>query len=157
MALINAITSVSVSSGSMIKSSSVLSDDIIDKLKELNIDVSKVSSETEAKRLIDEAEEEQTEAASEQTDAEILYDDIKSLGRQLGLEFTQNENIQDIFDEISLTLDEFEENSYNSNFNIIRSELDILKREFKFLYSGDSSMLSAMDILSNNNRAVLGI
>ena len=157
MALINAITSVSVSSGSMIKSSSVLSDDIIDKLKELNIDVSKVSSETEAKRLIDEAEEEQTEAASEQTDAEILYDDIKSLGRKLGLEFTQNENIQDIFDEISLTLDEFEENSYNSNFNIIRSELDILKREFKFLYSGDSSMLSAMDILSNNNRAVLGI
>lgn len=157
MALINAITGVSVYSGSMIKSTSVLSDDIIDKLKELNIDVNKVSSETEAKRLIDEAESEKTEAASEQTDAERLYDDIKSLGRKLGLEFTQNENIQDIFDEILLTLDEFEENSYNSNFNILRSELDILKRDFKFLYSGDSSMLSAMDILSNNNRAVLGI
>lgn len=157
MALINAINGSVSYDVSVSRKNSILSDDTINKLKDLDIDISKVSSESEAKRLIDKAEEENSQTGSVQTEAEDLYNDIKNLGRKLGLEFVQSENIQDVFDKISTKLDEFSEGPINSNVDILRSELDVLKREFKFLYSGDSSMLSAMDILAQNKRAVLGI
>ena len=125
--------------------------------------LSAVSSETEAKKLIEEAEKEKKSSNDEESDKkdttaeENLYNDIKNLARKIGINVNKSENIEDIFDKISQKLDEFEENSYNSNLNVFQSELDILKRQFKNMYSGESSILSAMDMISKSNRAALGI
>ncbi len=163
MPSISAITSILASSSSSSSKGVNLSEETIGKLLALGIDIESVSSETEAKRLIEEAEKEKNPSQEEETDkedtteAENLYNDIKNLARKIGINVSKNENIEDIFNKISQRLDEFEENSYNSNLNVFQSELDILKRQFKNMYSGESSILSAMDMLSQSNRAALGI
>ena len=70
---------------------------------------------------------------------------------------TENENIEAIFTKIDEKLKALEENNNNSNINVLRSELEILENEFKNMTSGESSILSAMDLLSKSNRAGLGI
>ncbi len=164
MPSINAISSILAGTNSAVPNSSALSEETIGKLLSLGIDINEVSSETEAKKLIEEAEKEEdkenensSEDKTKNSEAENLYNDIKNLGRKVGINVSKNENIEDILDKISQRLEEFEENSYNSNLNVFQSELDILERQFKNLYSGESSILSAMDMLSQNKRAVLGI
>lgn len=141
-----------------------LSEATIGKLLALGIDINSVSSETEAKKAIEEKEQENKTSKTNdennkqaQSEAETLYNDIKNLARKLGINISKSENIEDILDKISAKLDSLKDNSYNSNLNVFQSELDILKRQFKNLYAGESSILSAMDLLSQNNRAVLGI
>ncbi len=141
-----------------------LSEETIGKLLSLGIDIESVSSEAEAKRIIEEEEQKSKptkttdeEEKSSQSEAETLYNDIKNLARKLGIDVSKSENIEDILDKISSKLESLQDNSYNSNLNVFQSELDMLKRQFKNLYAGESSILSAMDLLSQNNRAVLGI
>lgn len=163
MPSISAITSILASNASTSTKGANLSEETIGKLLSLGIDIESVSSETEAKKLIEEAEKEKKSSNDEETDKkdttaeENLYNDIKNLARKIGINVNKSENIEDIFDKISQKLDEFEENSYNSNLNVFQSELDILKRQFKNMYSGESSILSAMDMISKSNRAALGI
>ncbi len=163
MPSISAITSILASNASTSTKGANLSEETIGKLLSLGIDIESVSSETEAKKLIEEAEKEKKSSNDEESDKkdttaeENLYNDIKNLARKIGINVNKSENIEDIFDKISQKLDEFEENSYNSNLNVFQSELDILKRQFKNMYSGESSILSAMDMISKSNRAALGI
>ena len=163
MPSISAITSILASNASTSTKGANLSEETIGKLLSLGIDIESVSSETEAKKLIEEAEKEKKSSDDEESDKkdttaeENLYNDIKNLARKIGINVNKSENIEDIFDKISQKLDEFEENSYNSNLNVFQSELDILKRQFKNMYSGESSILSAMDMISKSNRAALGI
>ena len=163
MPSISSITSILASNASTSTKGANLSEETIGKLLSLGIDIESVSSETEAKKLIEEAEKEKKSSNDEESDKkdttaeENLYNDIKNLARKIGINVNKSENIEDIFDKISQKLDEFEENSYNSNLNVFQSELDILKRQFKNMYSGESSILSAMDMISKSNRAALGI
>lgn len=149
-------------SGSM-SSTNKLSSQTTKKLLALGIDVSSVSNETEAKKRIEEEENKKSENVSSETKQtsvsaeESLYNSIKNLSRKLGITINEQENIEKIFDKISEKLEGLKENSYNSNLNVFISEYDILKRQFKNLYSGDSSILSAMDMISKVNRAELGI
>ena len=163
MPSISAIPSILASNASTSTKGANLSEETIGKLLSLGIDIESVSSETEAKKLIEEAEKEKKSSNDEESDKkdttaeENLYNDIKNLARKIGINVNKSENIENIFDKISQKLDEFEENSYNSNLNVFQSELDILKRQFKNMYSGESSILSAMDMISKSNRAALGI
>ena len=132
------------------------------KLEALNIDISSVSSETEAKRIIKEEEAKKSEKtnstkAEAGSQEEKLYNRIKNLARKIGIDVSKNENIETIFTKIDEKLKALEENSNNSNINVLRSELEILENEFKNITSGESSILSAMDLLSKSNRASLGI
>ena len=132
------------------------------KLEALNIDISSVSSETEAKRIIKEEEAKKSEKTdSTQIESgsqeEKLYNRIKNLARKIGIDVSKNENIETIFTKIDEKLNALEENSNNSNINVLRSELEILKNEFKNITTGESSILSAMDLLSQSTRAELGI
>ncbi|MCD7780089.1 MAG: hypothetical protein LUH05_05400 [Candidatus Gastranaerophilales bacterium] len=161
MSSINAISSyISGTSGSSTKTVN-LSEETIGKLLALGIDIESVSSETEAKKLIEEAENEQggnTEGEDkDSSEGEALYDSLKSLANKIGITINQNENIESIFDKISEKLDEFKENSYNTNFNVFQSEYEMLKLQFKNMNSGESSILSALDMMSQSNRAALGI
>lgn len=161
MSFVYSVSSLNTNSSSINKKEE-LSEATKKKLKALNIDVSSVTSETEAKRIIAEEEAKKSEKTdTKQAEAgsqeEKLYNRIKNLARKIGIDVSKNENIESIFTKIDEKLKALEENNNNSNINVLRSELEILENEFKNMTSGESSILSAMDLLSKTNRADLGI
>lgn len=161
MSFVYSVSSLNTNSSSINKKEE-LSEATKKKLKALNIDVSSVTSETEAKRIIAEEEAKKSEKTdTKQAEAgsqeEKLYNRIKNLARKIGIDVSKNENIESIFTKIDEKLKALEENNNNSNINVLRSELEILENEFKNMTSGESSILSAMDLLSKSNRAGLGI
>ena len=161
MSFIYSVSSLN-SNNSSINKKEELSEATKKKLKALNIDVSSVTSETEAKRIIAEEEAKKSEKTdTKQAEAgsqeEKLYNRIKNLARKIGIDVSKNENIETIFTKIDEKLKALEENNNNSNINVLRSELEILENEFKNITTGESSLLSAMDLLSKTNRADLGI
>ena len=161
MSFVYSVSSLNSNSSSINKKEE-LSEATKKKLKALNIDISSVTSETEAKRIIAEEEAKKSEKTdTKQAEAgsqeEKLYNRIKNLARKIGIDVSKNENIAAIFTKIDEKLKALEENNNNSNINVLRSELEILENEFKNMTSGESSILSAMDLLSKSNRAGLGI
>ena len=161
MSFIYSVSSLN-SNNSSINKKEELSEATKKKLKALNIDVSSVTSETEAKRIIAEeeakkSEKTKTKQAEAGSQEEKLYNRIKNLAGKIGIDVSKNENIEAIFTKIDEKLKALEENNNNSNINVLRSELEILENEFKNMTSGESSILSAMDLLSKSNRAGLGI
>lgn len=161
MSFVYSVSSLNTNSSSINKKEE-LSEATKKKLKALNIDVSSVTSETEAKRIIAEEEAKKSEKTdTKQAEAgsqeEKLYNRIKNLARKIGIDVSKNENIESIFTKIDEKLKALEENNNNSNINVLRSELEILENEFKNITTGESSLLSAMDLLSKTNRADLGI
>lgn len=161
MSFVYSVSSLNTNSSSINKKEE-LSEATKKKLKALNIDVSSVTSETEAKRIIAEEEAKKSEKTdTKQAEAgsqeEKLYNRIKNLARKIGIDVSKNENIETIFTKIDEKLKALEENNNNSNINVLRSELEILENEFKNMTTGESSLLSAMDLLSKTNRADLGI
>ncbi|HIS87914.1 TPA: hypothetical protein IAA87_00605 [Candidatus Avigastranaerophilus faecigallinarum] len=161
MSFVYSVSSLNSNSSSINKKEE-LSEATKKKLKALNIDISSVTSETEAKRIIAEEEAKKSEKTdTKQAEAgsqeEKLYNRIKNLARKIGIDVSKNENIEAIFTKIDEKLKALEENNNNSNINVLRSELEILENEFKNMTSGESSILSAMDLLSKSNRAGLGI
>lgn len=162
MSFIYSVSSLNSNSSSINKKEE-LSEATRKKLKALNIDISSVNSETEAKRVIAEEEAKKSEkteviiVSGSGSQEEKLFERIKNLARKLGINVSKSENIETIFIKIEERLKELEENNNNSNINVLRSELDILKNEFKNITTGESSVLSAMDLLSKSTRAELGI
>lgn len=161
MSFVYSVSSLNTNSSSINKKEE-LSEATKKKLKALNIDVSSVTSETEAKRIIAEEEAKKSEKTdTKQAEAgsqeEKLYNRIKNLAGKIGIDVSKNENIETIFTKIDEKLKALEENNNNSNINVLRSELEILENEFKNITTGESSLLSAMDLLSKTNRADLGI
>ncbi len=162
MASIYSISALGSSNNSSSSKTSNLSEETIRKLEALGIDVDSVSSETEAKKLI--AEEEAKKSSSVEgeenntmSEEETLFNEIKNLAQKLGITVSENDNIEDIFSKIESKLESLKENSYNSNINVFQSEYEMLKRQFENMNSGESSILSAMDMISMSNRAALGI
>ncbi len=141
-----------------------LSESTISKLKALGINPEEVSSETEAKKII---AEEEAKKKAEKTDnsnetkstsqEEKLYERIKNLAQKIGINVNQNENINSIFSRIEAKFNEIKDTSYNSNFNVLKSEFEMIQQQFKDITSGESSILSAMDMISQNNIYTLGI
>lgn len=163
MSTIYSLSALSASNSSINKKDE-LSDSTKKKLKALGIDVSGVSSESEAKKIIAEEEAKKSEKADgtskdkSKTQEESLYIRIKNLARKLGINVSENENISNIFGKIEDKLEAIEKNnSNNSNINVLRSEFEMLEQEFKNITTGESSLLSAMDMLSQSNRLALGI
>ena len=161
MSFVYSVSSLNSNSSSINKKEE-LSEATKKKLKALNIDISSVTSETEAKRIIAEEEAKKSEKTdTKQAEAgsqeEKLYNRIKNLARKIGIDVSKNENIEAIFTKIDEKLKALEENNNNSNINVLRSELKILENEFKNMTTGESSILRAMDLLSKSNRAGLGI
>lgn len=141
-----------------------LSESTIAKLKALGINPEEVSSETEAKKIIaEENSKKKVEKADNSNETkstsqeEKLYERIKNLADKIGINVNQNENINSIFSRIEAKFNEIKENSYNSNYNILKSEFEMIQQQFKDITTGESSILSAMDMISQNNRSTLGI
>lgn len=164
MPSINAISSFLASKTGSYNKKSSLTQETLGKLLALGIDISSVSSETEAKKIIEEEEakkssdkEEETDKKQNTSEEEALLNDIKNLARKLGITVTNNDKIKNIFDEISEQIEDIKDNSYNSNLNVFISEYDLLKNQFKNMYSGESSLLNAMDMISKTNKAAFNL
>ena len=147
---------------SAIFQSSGLSDASIRKLKSLGIDIKSISSEEEAKRVIEKKEHsdnvnETSNKSYTETSEDKLYNRLKTLAEKLGIAVSKNEKISVIFDKINEKITELEKNGNNSNINVIKSEYEMIKQEYRSIVNSDSTLLTGMDILSQRNRAILGI
>ena len=152
------------SNNSSINNKKKLSESTKMKLKSLGIDISNISSESEAKKVIAEEEAKKsgevngTTTGKTSAKEESLFIRIKNLARKLGISVSENENIETIFVKIEKKLEEIEKNNNNnSNINVLRSEFEMLKQEFKNITTGEASILNAMDMMAQSNRAAFGI
>ena len=88
---------------------------------------------------------------------ETLYARLKALALRLGITVSKNEKISTILAKIQERIAQLEKEKSNSNINVIKSEYETIKQQYHSLINGDSSLLTGLDILSQSNRAELGI
>ncbi len=154
MSTIDAVSSYSIKSNYSSSSSDndTLSKDTIKKLEEYGIDPAGVSSETEAKKLIKEAEaEEEAKAAAQQDD---LYSRVKDLADKLGIQVSKNDDFDSTFSKLSSKIDVLKGDGNGSDYNVIKSEYETLKLQYE---SGSSSTMNALDLLGQSNRIGAGL
>ncbi len=158
MAIINNISAIN--SGIMMSASTMLSQDTIRKLLALGIDPKIVSSETHAKKLIQKAEQgnsvEKTAKTSTDEDLRLekLYKRLKALCLKLGISISEEEKISNVLNKINAKITQLEQDKNNSDINAVKSEYEMIKLEYQNITTGQSSLLTGMDILSKNNRAI---
>ncbi len=158
----DSLNSISESYSVTAKAVTALSIATINKLISYGIDVKGVSSEMEAKSLIQNAEHtrEAAEAhkSSSPTREEKLFMRLKLLAGRLGITVTEQERISEIISKIQKRISELEkQKNNNSDFNAIKSEFEAIKSQYNSLLKGDSPLLTGMDILGKSNRAVIGL
>jgi len=136
-----------------------LSEETLRKLEALGIDVASVKSETEAKKLIQQAEEEQEQQNStgDTSKQETLFEKVKSLARKVGLNVSENEDFENVFSKISSKIEDLKGDGYGSGYNILQSEYEMLELQYNSEIKGGSSLLSALDILGQSNRMGIGL
>lgn len=133
----------------------------LSKLNSINYEV-KVSSSTDKEngkdKKVEEKEVVQVEDNSSDKKLENIIKRLKSIALQLGLTVTDTENIESIIQKIQNRIDELQEDyKNNSNYNIIKSEFEAVKLEYRNITAGQISFINEMDIMAKSNRAVLGI
>ena len=156
----DSISSISETYSVTARAESLLSAALRSKLVSYGIDVNSVSSETEAKKLI--AQAEKTDASHEvktssQSREEKLYARLKLLAGRIGLTVSQQERISAIISKIEIRIKELEKQKNNSDFNAIKSEFEAIKMQYNSFLKGESPLLTGMDILGKSNRAVIGL
>ncbi len=173
---INAISSAMSVSIYLQSASKSLSSDLIEKLLDLGINPSTVTSEAEATRLITEAEEtdkastsdsEQEEDSSNQsTGSAELYNKAVDLADKVGVRVSEGDDIDDILDKVqdvidkmlSYAIDTNDESLYDK-FQVYQSDLDDINAEMNgggFTYSG-TTVYSFMDMVAEQNKYALGL
>ena len=159
MSSIEAVSSYIPGGYSNLSKTNSLSEDILRKLEFYNIDVSSVKSESEAKRLIEKAEQEEAEKENNQntSEQENFYTRLKSLARKIGITVNQNEDFESVFSKLSSKIDDLKGDGYGSGYNILKSEYEMLKLQYDSEIKGGSSLLSALDILGKSNRMNIGL
>ena len=139
-----------------------LSDETIKKLKALGINISTVTSEEAAKKIIAEKTEEKDntkETEQPQTDPRLekIYQRLFTLSDKIDVPISKTEKIETILTKIRAKIDMFEENNNNANISVISSEYDSIKYTYETITQAKSSLLTGMDILGKTNKAVMGI
>ena len=86
-----------------------------------------------------------------------MYDRVKSLARKLGLNVSQNEDFEKIFNKMSTKINNLKGDGYGSNYNVVKSEYETLKLQYNSEIKGGSSLLSALDILGQSNKLSIGL
>ncbi len=158
MSSVEAVSSIIIGGYSNINNKT-LSKDTLDKLEKYGIDASSVSSEYEAKKLIEKAEKEKSAAEQEKNNSnqDDLYSRLKNLAQKIGITINQSENFETIFSKLSKKIDDLKGNGYGSNYNAVKSEYETLKLLYNTEIKGGSSLLSALDILGKTNKIGIGL
>ncbi len=143
-----------------------LSRETIEKLKEFNISLSSVSSETQAKRIIEEKTQAQAEAKAKEnegnapkTDARLekIYERIKMLSEHMNIDFSSSEKVENVLNKIDDKIAMFEENNSSASLNVFRSEFQAIQNAYEIITKSNAKLYTGLDILGETNKAIMGI
>jgi hypothetical protein len=138
----------------------ILSNDTIGKLKELGINISSISSEAQAKRIIEEkTNSKENVNTSPQIDERLekIYQRIKTLAMKIDVSFTSGEKIETVLNKINAKIALFTENKDNANISAIRAEYDSIKYSYEAIAISEAASYTGLDILGQTNRAIMGV
>ncbi len=157
MSAVDAVSSFIIGGYSNLNNKS-LSKDTLEKLEKYGIDASSVSSEHQAEKLIEKAEQEnENNKQHNSSGRENIYSRLKNLAEKVGLGINQNEDFEKIFSRLSAKIDNLKGSGYNSDYNVIKSEYETLKLRYNSEIKGGASLLSALDILGMTNKTGIGL
>ena len=139
MSLINSVSGIYINSTQIVKNKSV-------------------SNDEKKKDREKEVQQEANNINIQESWEEKLFERLKAIALKLGITVNNSDSIGELIAKIQRKLKELEqEDKNNSNLNAIKSEFESIKQAFQSLLNGDNSLVSGMDILSQSNRAAIGI
>ena len=139
MSLINSVSGIYINSIQIVKNKSV-------------------SNDEKKKDREKEVQQEANNINIQESWEEKLFERLKAIALKLGITVNNSDSIGELIAKIQRKLKELEqEDKNNSNLNAIKSEFESIKQAFQSLLNGDNSLVSGMDILSQSNRAAIGI
>lgn len=161
---INSLTASNVSYGICIGGQ--LSEEIKRKLRALGVEPSTVSSETQAKALVEklEAKLQQVHKAGNPTSAQKIctggsevISRAKVLANQVGVDVSASDSLSDIFSKIASKINKIPDGGGDKNKNSLKAELSQLESDYSSIKSSQDSMFSAMSQTANLNKYFLGL
>jgi len=158
--MVAAISPTSINTVTFMHLKSALSKGTIAELKELGVNISGITSEAQARRIIEEkTQAKEPSVGSLETDIQLdkIYQRIKNLALRLDVTVSSEEKIETMLSKIRDRIAVFEENKNDSNLSTLRAEYDSIKYTYETLTSTKYDLLSAQDILSDTKKALLGI
>ncbi len=148
-------------------SGSRLSEETIRKLRQLGIEPSTVTSETQAQALITKLEQKLEQVhktansnnAQQATSSEAeMIAKAKALAAQVGVSVSSSESLSDIFSKISKKLESITKGGDSlKEVKGYKSELSSLEDEYSTIQQSQNSMYSAMNYTANMNKYILGL
>lgn len=147
--------------------SNCLSEETRRKLIALGIDPSMVSSEAQAKVLIEKLLQIYAVQKSKSCDGQnsisseaVVISKAMELAKQVGASFSHSMSAEEIFKAISAKIDFESENKVNSSkqdYSLCKEELVELQFEYSQLKQSENAMFASMYYSGNVNRMMLGI
>ena len=147
--------------------SNCLSEETRRRLIALGIDPSTVSSEAQAKVLIEKLLQIYAVQKSKSSDGQnnisseaVVISKARELAKQVGASFSHSMSTEEILKAISTKIDSKPENNINSNkqdYSLCKEELVQLQFEYSQLKQNENAMFASMYYSGNVNRMMLGI
>ena len=140
------------------------------KLESLGINISTVSSESEAQSLIDklkaakaggqkQVEQKQESVSSSSSEADTLAD-AKSLANKMGLVLNNDTSLDEVLNQISVKIRELstsENPSERQMAQAYQAQLSTISNSYNSIQSSQQNMYSAMNMMSINNKYSLNL
>lgn len=161
---INNLTSSNISSGFCIVGQ--LSEETKRKLRALGVEPSTVTSEFQAKALIEKLEGklQQVHKAGNSSSAQRICSGeaeiisrAKALAHQVGVEVSSADSLSDIFSKIASKINKIPDGGGDKNKNSLKAELSQLESDYSSIKSSQDSMFSTMSQTANLNKYFLGL
>ena len=148
---------------------SKLSEELRQKLLALGIDPSSVSSDTEARILIENLLQSQVTTEVKSTKSEDfccgeqeLISRAKNLASKIGLSISNNLTLEEILEKISKKLEEKLENAGNNEkiISLVQycgEELAAIEKDYSTVKQNENAMFASMNFNANMNKMMLGL
>lgn len=164
---ISSVNAGSTAASEVATKKSSLSNETKAKLEALGITATDGMTESEAKAKIAEAEAEKNsqnqnnQQQGNSSESEILSE-AKALASSVGVSVASDADVTEILDDIGAELEEMLEDAENnpailSQLSSYLSQLTNLDDRYESLQNSQSSMYSAMNMISTNNKIALGL
>ena len=118
-----------------------------------------ISFNEKSNKQIEEKEKNKTNNINTEESLENkLFQRLKAIAIKLGIVVSDNDKISTLISKIQKRINELEEkDKNNSNLNAVKSEFESIKQAYHNLLTGNNSLICGMEMLSQNNKASLGI
>ncbi len=129
----------------------------------LGIDPKSVSSEEEAKALIQKILTQKVQLAKpKKTDKNCcaqseIISKAKTLAQLVGVVITESMSMEKMFEIIEEKIKELEKSPTGKDITAYKNELEALKREYNELKAKENAMYASMNYTADMNRLILGI